>query len=1036
MDQWLETRTYLNAELGAPQPQSESVYPLIQGIAQAEVQSALAGLPTAEPTSLVAGNNITITGTGVPLDPYVVSSGTTVLAAGLNTTIEGNGTAITPYRVNVQLPDPSPPVVVSSGNALTTEVQQTADGYAVSAKPVQLTAGNFITIAGDGYATPYVITAVSDVTDTVLADGQNTQVEGDGTIATPYRINVTPTTVSSGDAITTIVNQNGADYSVAAVPYKLEAGPRVSLSGGDGYAAPIVVSADAVELVNGNNTVVSGDGTSVTPFRVDVNFPDAIPVISGDPQTTTVDLTPQGYSVVARRVSVVAGDNVTISGDGYDDPYTINAVGGVTAGINTLVVGTGTALDPYRVNVAPPTTLENGNAATTTITQDLTATENKYTIEAKPFLLTPGPNITITGDGYLNPYVIGASGSIQATALVSGLNTVVSGDGSSAAPYQVAAPPPVVIESTDTNTLEVVQTLIPTENKYSLTATPFKLQAGTGIQLSADDGYANPVSISVDFPPAPVVTTTATNTTEVLAIPTGYDVRAKPVQLTAGTNVSITGDGYTTPYTITASATGTATLLADGQNSTIVGDGSLATPYQVNVAPPTTIVNGDRITTSVISSLTPSSSEYTVSAVPYQLSAGPGIGLSATDGYSAPRLLTNTRPMAPGRTVFVASSWPADADPSLYFTSLTAAETSITTATFEDPWTVVVYPGTYIEPDLQFKPDVYVVGTSAQGCFIRSNAMSFESQVTASTRLVLENLTLVCNSLTYTSIAKPQQLITDFVLESCYLTPLDFEMVSLLCDLREFITQDRLTMNNCVAVANIQGQNGDYTMRDTQFIVPPAFTGVALFTLQPGNRGQPTPHERPIMRYYGGVIDRSTTATANNLVLTSVRALFKSTLITASVLTRTGASSTVPRVLFPGCQFLAMPSATRLTFDTGEISLMGASYSALWLSATTNPNSKVDRDAHLIGVSSLARNTTTLVNIRPSFSDSLYTVEYAGNRVLQGNPPAPAAGGNIIPYTMERTPTSFSYYMNSPSPDTNSFFDIIVRRYTTPYNSI
>jgi len=60
-------------------------------------------------TSVIAGANATVTGSGVPLDPYVVSSpDNTVVVAGSNTSVTGSGTPTSPYVVNAIIPSHPP----------------------------------------------------------------------------------------------------------------------------------------------------------------------------------------------------------------------------------------------------------------------------------------------------------------------------------------------------------------------------------------------------------------------------------------------------------------------------------------------------------------------------------------------------------------------------------------------------------------------------------------------------------------------------------------------------------------------------------------------------------------------------------------------------------------------------------------------------------------------------------------------------------------------------------------------------------------
>lgn len=77
---------------------------------------------------------------------------------------------------------------------------------------------------------------------------------------------------------------------------------------------PAIVPPDGTEtkLVNGTNTTVAGNGSTATPYSVNVSFP-----------------TPPVYDGSETKIN--AGTNVTVTGNGTDaTPYIINSSGGVT----------------------------------------------------------------------------------------------------------------------------------------------------------------------------------------------------------------------------------------------------------------------------------------------------------------------------------------------------------------------------------------------------------------------------------------------------------------------------------------------------------------------------------------------------------------------------------------------------------------------------------------------------------------------------------------------------------------------------------
>jgi hypothetical protein len=69
----------------------------------------------------------------------------------------------------------------------------------------------------------------------------------------------------------------------------------------------------------------------------------------------------------------------------------------------------------------------------------------------------------------------------------------------------------------------------------------------------------------------------------------------------------------------------------------------------------------------------------------------------------------------PARTLFVAESWPAGADPTIFFTSIAAAyaASAALNPTAADPVEILVYPGTYPDP-ITIVSNVHLIGTGQQ----------------------------------------------------------------------------------------------------------------------------------------------------------------------------------------------------------------------------------------------------------------------------------------------------------------------------------
>ena len=164
---------------------------------------------------------------------------------------------------------------------------------------------------------------------TKLVDGKNTTVEGDGSTATPYKVNV------EGDlkGITSISNADG--------------GPKMTIGG------------NSINITGGPLNMGGSKITNVAPGTDDT---DAVNV----------------KQLKAAKTEVKAGAGVTVAksqGAEGQDIYTVSSTGAtgntdpskVEAGKNTTVTGDGTAATPYKVNVEGDLTdissITNGNGS-------------------------------------------------------------------------------------------------------------------------------------------------------------------------------------------------------------------------------------------------------------------------------------------------------------------------------------------------------------------------------------------------------------------------------------------------------------------------------------------------------------------------------------------------------------------------------------------------------------------------------------------------------------------------------------------------
>ncbi|MEU9576329.1 hypothetical protein [Streptomyces chilikensis] len=302
------------------------------------------------------------------------------------------------------------------------------------------------------------------------------------------------------------------------------AGPGVTVDGTGSSSNPYVISSpdsgsSAVTVVNGTCVGLIGDGTPGAPITPNL-------IIDPDPANTAVCgpggllVPPAGVEcddvraclsagpgidydattgvITAEPTVVTAGTNVTVTGAGSSaDPYVVSSAGGgavtvVEAGDRVTVIGTGTPADPYVVAADPPSCED-----------------------VRP-CLSAGPGATYdpaTG-------VIGA----DPTLVTAGTNVTVTGTGTTADPYVVAADPV---------TCDDVRPC---------------LSAGPGVTYDPATGV----------------------------------IGADPTTVTAGTNVTVTGSGTSAdPYVVSAAGGGAPTVVEAGDRVTVTGAGTAADPYVV-----------------------------------------------------------------------------------------------------------------------------------------------------------------------------------------------------------------------------------------------------------------------------------------------------------------------------------------------------------------------------------------------------------------------------------------------------------------------
>src|SRR5680860_281868 len=176
----------------------------------------------------ISGNVLSLTGDGTTVTLPTADGTETGVTAGSNVTVTGDGSIATPYVVGVASLDDAD---ADPNN----EIQDLA------------ISGNVLSLTGDGTT---VTLPTADGSETVLNNGTNTVVNGSGTTASPYTIDVPDNTDDQDLSLTGDVLSLTGD------------GTTVNLSG--------YTNTDNQDLsISGNVLSLTGDGTTVTLPTVD-----------------------------------------------------------------------------------------------------------------------------------------------------------------------------------------------------------------------------------------------------------------------------------------------------------------------------------------------------------------------------------------------------------------------------------------------------------------------------------------------------------------------------------------------------------------------------------------------------------------------------------------------------------------------------------------------------------------------------------------------------------------------------------------------
>lgn len=582
-------------------------------------------LPDGSETSVTGGGDINVTGTGTTGDPYIVSFSETntslSIAGNVLTYTDENGTA---NNITLPEPDGSETVINQGANVTITGTGTTLDPYIISA--VLTGAGSdldsltSLTLAGTILTAQNVAGATTNVDLAALVgtDDQNItsmSIDGanvlsvtieDGNTQTVDLSNLAANVITSVDAsVTVTATANGYDLSVNdddtdpnnEIQTLSIAGQNLTISSGNTVVLP---SADGSETVinGGGDIVVSGTGTTGDPYVVTFTETTTSLSLAGsvlsytDEDGTVTNLTLPSETLTTLTI---AGNALTYT----DEGGTANVINlPVADGTETIVngandisvTGDGSTGNPYVVDFTEAVTTLTIAGNTLTYT-DENGTGNNVVLptpDGSETVVNGANDINVTGTGTTgDPYVIdftetnttltiagsvltytdenGTANNITLpsadgteTIVTGGGDIAVTGDGSSGTPY--------VVTFNETNT--------------SLTL------AGSVLTYTDENGSAN----NITLPSADGTETIVNGTNDISVTGDGSSGNPYVVDFTE-TNTSLTIAGNTLTYNdengnannvTLPTPDGTETIVTGGGDISVTGNGSAGTPYVVS----------------------------------------------------------------------------------------------------------------------------------------------------------------------------------------------------------------------------------------------------------------------------------------------------------------------------------------------------------------------------------------------------------------------------------------------------------------------
>jgi trimeric autotransporter adhesin len=353
-------------------------------------------LPT---THVIAGNNVTVTGSGTATNPFQIATQLQTLSqTGNIVSLSNNGGFFTLPTFT----DTDAQSLTLTGNNLSI-----LNGNTVTLPTTHVIAGNNVTVSGSGTATnPFQIASQDDDEQTLTLTGNNLSISNGNSVVLPTFTEVDGSTTNelqtltqNGNVIT--LSNNGGSFTLPTftdtdAQSLTLTGNNLSILNGNTVTLP------TTHVIAGNNVTVTGSGTATNPFQI----------ASQDDDGQTLTLT-------GNNLSILNGNSVTL-------PTTH-----VIAGNNVTVTGSGTSTNPFQIATQTQTLTQSGNIVS------LSNNGGSFTLPTFTDTDTDAQSLSLVGNNLTISN--GNTVALPTTNVIAGNNITVTGNGSTATPFQIAS---------------------------------------------------------------------------------------------------------------------------------------------------------------------------------------------------------------------------------------------------------------------------------------------------------------------------------------------------------------------------------------------------------------------------------------------------------------------------------------------------------------------------------------------------------------------------------------------------------------------